>query len=331
MATAWRKLESSDLLDSFTAAAFSPDSSTIAVLSDLGEFGLFNVESGELVAKGKAGNDGGQLAFIGAGEQLLAGTKTLNTFDAATLKKKPKELALKGHKAPPNAIAFSPDGTKIATAGGDFCNTNDRFLRLWDAASGAELTRVKLAKKATGVLDVVWAADGSWLATGSEDQQLRVLSVPDLAEQRSVVLGEPQEHGGGVTRVRISADGDSLAAATSEGWLFLLDVADADAPPRRLERVREGIDEQRPRESITVEAMCFSPDDRQIVVTRAVAYEDGYADALLCLDRASGAVTRSLPAPRADNRRLAFSADGRWMLAAGHDGLFVWPAAAVIG
>jgi WD40 repeat protein len=59
------------------------------------------------------------------------------------------------------SVAFSPDGTLLATA------SHDQTARLWDAGTG-RLVR-KLTRHTQGVVGVVFSPDGTLLATTSRD------------------------------------------------------------------------------------------------------------------------------------------------------------------
>jgi WD40 repeat protein len=62
------------------------------------------------------------------------------------------------------SVAWSPDGSKLATAG------SDANAKVWDAASGRQL----LALPQIFTTSVAWLPDGTKLATGSADNTARI-------------------------------------------------------------------------------------------------------------------------------------------------------------
>ena len=75
---------------------------------------------------------------------------------------------LKGHAGAVNAVAWSPDGTKLASVA-----RWDRTVRIWDAQTG-----VQIGAPLTGHIDVVdsvaWSPDGTKLASGAWDRTVRI-------------------------------------------------------------------------------------------------------------------------------------------------------------
>lgn len=107
------------------------------------------------------------------------------------------------------ALDFSPDGTRLATAGGESSRSGE--LALWDAASGRLLAHLPLAHTDTIFTAVFWP-DGRYLATGAADRLLKVFSVPDL---RDVYRFEGHAHH--VLALAWRSDGERLASAGAEG------------------------------------------------------------------------------------------------------------------
>ena len=72
---------------------------------------------------------------------------------------------LRGHTDDVFAVAFHPDGTRLATAG------RDRAVLLWDLATGQEVAR--LPGHTSYVWSLAFSPDGATLASGSGDFTVR--------------------------------------------------------------------------------------------------------------------------------------------------------------
>jgi WD40 repeat protein len=79
---------------------------------------------------------------------------------------------LRGHTDDVFAVAFHPDGTRLASAG------RDRAVWLWDLARGEEVAR--LQGHTSLVFSLAFSPDGATLASGSEDSTVRLWDTAPL-------------------------------------------------------------------------------------------------------------------------------------------------------
>lgn len=112
------------------------------------------------------------------------------------------------------AVAFSPDGTRLAAAAAD------RSIRLFDVASRQQQKMIE--DHADWVMDVAWSPDGKKIATASRDKTSKVFD-SITGESQSTFNG----HGQPVFGVGFLPDGNSVATSGRDNRIRVWAVADA--------------------------------------------------------------------------------------------------------
>lgn len=136
----------------------------------------------------------------------------------------PREVAAIDARNYPLALAFSPDGTRLAIA------TADNVVHLWDVSGAEPKPLVTVDGFENYAQALAFSPDGRTLAAGSADGTVRLWDVSDAAAPRE--LARLADAADAVYSVSFSPSGDRLAAGVGGGVLLVWDTSDPADPTR---------------------------------------------------------------------------------------------------
>ncbi|MFL5823408.1 MAG: PQQ-binding-like beta-propeller repeat protein [Solirubrobacteraceae bacterium] len=197
---------------------------------------------------------------------------------------------LSGHRAYVTSVAYSPDGSIIASGSGD------KLVLLQKARTGRT---VAVLRGATApVAAIAFSPDGRWLAAGTEDGRVMIWSVSSGRLLRMV--RDPT--GKGIWGIAFSPDGALLAYGDGAGKVWLTNATDGHTVRVLMADAQF--------------ALAFAPDGRTLATDSPSSGADLWTVG-------TGARLKHLAGPPLNG--VAFSGDGRSLAGAGTNGaVIVW-------
>jgi WD40 repeat protein len=216
---------------------FSEDGSKIATTSWDGFVEVWDVKTGAQISwlintesQPIFGLDmhGGQLVSTSASSIRIS---DVTTGEVSTI--------FAGHSNAVYGVAFSPDGTLLASS------SLDRKVKIWDVATGAAL--LTLAGHQGAVNEVVFRPDGLQVASASSDGDVLIWDLGPAREVYTITTPDA------FSRITVSKDGKWMAEGVG------LDA--------KVWETETGVELVSLRHELLVNAVAFSPDGQQLVTT----------------------------------------------------------------
>jgi WD40 repeat protein len=201
-----------------TAVAYSPGGKTLAAAYRDGTIRLWDPASRRLLSTATWDGAALALAFTGGGRTLeVAGPAAVGVWNLASRARiagQPlADVTGVADVTGGRSVAFSPDGTRLATGG-------DGNVRLWETATRQEIG-APMSSGVAPVAAVAFSSDGATVAAAGSDGTVQLWDATTQQEIGTTMTASAAEVGA----LAFSPDGKFLAAGGADGNVRLWDVA----------------------------------------------------------------------------------------------------------
>ena len=203
----------------------------------------------------------------------------------------PQHFTYSGHSDYISAVAWSPDGKRIASASGD------HTAQVWDASNGGHVLTYR--GHSSDVLALAWSPNGQYIATGSLDTTVQVWN-----SITGATVFTYRGHSDAIFDVVWSPDGRRIVSLSNDNTIQIWDALTGQnvVTYRGPSSIRGG--------STASNAVAWSTDGQTLAI-------GGIGPAML-LNAATAQVVGYLGPNGGESHAVAFSPDGRY-LAIGRD------------
>jgi WD40 repeat protein len=293
--------------------AFSPGGQILVTGADGRSLQLRNATSGELTAKLAIPKGLGPVAISPDGTVVACARSdglenVILLMDVETGR---EAHTLRGHSRIVQSIAFSPDGTTLASG------SSDKTIRLWDTQTGdlrltlSQPDQIIAGQRNLGipgmVFSVAFSPDGTLLASGGGDGvgEYGIVVLWDIpsGKQRMRLLGSGEEQ---VWAVAFSPDQNLLVSGGVNGTVMVIDVS-SGAITRHWHAGEQ------------LRSLAISADGR-VVAT-------GLRREIKLWNLETGGLQKTLSGHDNWVGSLSFSADGKLLASASSNGVKLWDVA----
>jgi hypothetical protein len=161
--------------------SFLPDGQRLVSVGDETKVSVWDVTSGKVTNSFKAADERVaervmSVAFHPDGKRMaVGGWGPVKVLDLATGKRLGRFSHSEAHQGPVRALAFSPDGSLLASGG------DDGTFKLWDAETGEMLVTIRGYRRDVFVLE--FSPDGKRLATAGRAESIELWDVDALRQK----------------------------------------------------------------------------------------------------------------------------------------------------